>query len=292
MRIIVTAGPTREYIDDVRFISNASSGRMGYAVAAAGVEAGHEVTLLAGPGVAEKRGQATFSAGFENGDRHRQTAAEPVPIFEADTSAAKQSRRAGTPEPVPIFDVVRFESVDDLRAVLAERFGQCDALVMTAAVGDFRPERRVAGKIPRAGGPVMIRLVPTEDILAALTAGKRSGQVVVAFAVEALPPAGAAAKAQAEMREKGADFVVVNGPEAMDAPRSRACVLDREGEVLEWDTRSKDELAREIVRLVEKAVAGSREQQNGGTKNPEKQEGGSREKRNGGIRNPEPGKRP
>jgi len=63
MRIIVTAGPTREYIDDVRFISNASSGRMGYAVAAAGAAAGHEVTLLAGPGVAEKRGQAAFSAG-------------------------------------------------------------------------------------------------------------------------------------------------------------------------------------------------------------------------------------
>jgi phosphopantothenoylcysteine synthetase/decarboxylase len=100
---------------------------------------------------------------------------------------------------------------------------------------------------------VTIRLVPTEDILAALTAGKRSGQVVVAFAVESLPPAGAAAKAQAEMREKGADFVVVNGPEAMDAPRSRACVLDREGEVLAWARRPKEDLAREIVRIVEKA---------------------------------------
>ena len=63
MRIIVTAGPTREYIDDVRFLSNASSGRMGCAVAAAAAAAGHEVTLLAGPGVAGKRGQATFSAG-------------------------------------------------------------------------------------------------------------------------------------------------------------------------------------------------------------------------------------
>ncbi len=49
MNIIVTAGPTREYIDDVRFITNASSGRMGYAVAAAAAEAGHEVTLLSGP---------------------------------------------------------------------------------------------------------------------------------------------------------------------------------------------------------------------------------------------------
>ena len=226
MRIIVTAGPTREYIDDVRFISNASSGRMGYAVAAAAAAAGHEVTLLSGPGV-------------------------------------------GLADP-PGCWVVRLVSVDDLRAALAARFAECDALVMTAAVGDFRPVQRVAGKIPRSGGPVTVQLVPTEDILAAVTADKRPGQVVVAFAVETLPPAEAAEKARAEMRNKGADFVVVNGSEAMEAPRSRACVLDDAGVVLEWETRSKEELAREIVRLVE----GERRNLEQGTRNPEKQNGG------------------
>lgn len=49
MRIIVTAGPTREYIDDVRFISNPSSGKMGYCIAAEAVRRGHEVTLISGP---------------------------------------------------------------------------------------------------------------------------------------------------------------------------------------------------------------------------------------------------
>lgn len=49
MRILITAGPTREYIDDVRFLSNASSGRMGYALAAAAIAAGHEVVLVTGP---------------------------------------------------------------------------------------------------------------------------------------------------------------------------------------------------------------------------------------------------
>jgi phosphopantothenoylcysteine decarboxylase/phosphopantothenate--cysteine ligase len=49
MRIIVTAGPTREYLDDVRFLSNASSGRMGYAVARAAAKAGHAVDLVSGP---------------------------------------------------------------------------------------------------------------------------------------------------------------------------------------------------------------------------------------------------
>lgn len=209
MRIIITAGPTREYIDDVRFISNASSGRMGYAVAVAAAAAGHEVTLLAGP----------------------VTLADP-----------------------PGCEVVRFVSVEELRAALTQRFGACDALIMTAAVGDFRPERRVAGKIARAGGPVDVRLVPTEDVLASVTAGRRVGQVVVAFAVESLPEPDAQAKALAEMQAKGADFVVVNGPEAMQADASRACVLGLGGVLLEWDARPKAELSQEIVLLVEQAA--------------------------------------
>jgi phosphopantothenoylcysteine decarboxylase/phosphopantothenate--cysteine ligase len=49
MKFLVTAGPTREPIDPVRFISNRSSGKMGYALAAAALEAGHEVTLISGP---------------------------------------------------------------------------------------------------------------------------------------------------------------------------------------------------------------------------------------------------
>lgn len=49
MRILITAGPTREYIDDVRYLSNASSGRMGYALAERALLAGHQVVLVSGP---------------------------------------------------------------------------------------------------------------------------------------------------------------------------------------------------------------------------------------------------
>jgi phosphopantothenoylcysteine decarboxylase/phosphopantothenate--cysteine ligase len=49
MRILITAGGTREYIDPVRFISNASSGKMGYALARAAIKAGHKVTLITAP---------------------------------------------------------------------------------------------------------------------------------------------------------------------------------------------------------------------------------------------------
>jgi phosphopantothenoylcysteine decarboxylase/phosphopantothenate--cysteine ligase len=49
MRVLITAGPTREYLDDVRYLSNASSGRMGYAIAQAGIELGWDVVLVSGP---------------------------------------------------------------------------------------------------------------------------------------------------------------------------------------------------------------------------------------------------
>jgi phosphopantothenoylcysteine decarboxylase / phosphopantothenate---cysteine ligase len=58
MRILITAGGTREYIDPVRFISNASSGRMGYALARAALKAGHEVMLITAPTALKPPGQA------------------------------------------------------------------------------------------------------------------------------------------------------------------------------------------------------------------------------------------
>ncbi len=62
MRFLITAGGTREYIDPVRFISNASSGRMGYALAAAALKAGHEVTLVSAPTALKPPTGATFVA--------------------------------------------------------------------------------------------------------------------------------------------------------------------------------------------------------------------------------------
>jgi len=55
MKILITAGPTREPIDAVRYISNRSSGRVGLALAAAAIEGGHDVTVLLGPGVADQK---------------------------------------------------------------------------------------------------------------------------------------------------------------------------------------------------------------------------------------------
>jgi len=207
MRVLVTAGPTREYIDPVRYISNASSGQMGYAVAAAAAATGHEVTLLSGP-----------------------------------VSLAAP----------PGCTVAPFVSVGDLKTALEQRFDWCDALVMAAAVGDFMPEARSPAKLRRGGGPIVVRLLPTEDLLAGLRGRKRPGQVVVAFAVEDGPAERIEAKARAEMAAKGADFVVANTPGAMAAAGSLACILSADGVVLPWGHRPKEVLAAEIVGLLGK----------------------------------------
>ena len=204
MRVIVTAGPTRESIDSVRFITNASSGKMGYACAAAAVAAGHDVTLITGP------------------------VSLPAP--------------AGC-------TVIRIVTVEELQAALEKEFPMCDALIMTAAVGDFSVENRTPHKISRKDGPITIRLTPTPDILAGVTAHRRAGQIIVGFSVEDRHDQ---AKAAAEMTDKRCDYMVLNPPSAMMGDESDACILSGKGIVLPWGRRSKQELAERIVGLLKR----------------------------------------
>lgn len=210
MRILVTAGPTREYIDAVRFITNASSGKMGCAAAVAAARAGHDVTLLCGPVCDELVASATHAK----------------------------------------CKLVPFVSVADLKRALEERFDACDALVMAAAVGDFRPRKPFPSKLRRSDGPIVVSLFPTEDLLAGLAKRKRPGQVIVAFAVEVGTHQQVEAKARREMKQKNADYVVVNRPEAMAAEESEACILSPTSSVLSWAKRRKEDLAEEIVKLL------------------------------------------
>ncbi len=206
MRILVTAGPTREPIDTVRFISNASSGRMGFAVAAEAASRGHEVVLLAGPVALDA----------------------PIDVQRRD-----------------------FVTVCDLQRLLAEEFSACDALAMSAAVGDFTVARPGDAKLSRRSGAVEIRLVPTPDLIAGAAANKQPTQVVCAFAVEDLPHEEAITKARDEMAQKHADMVVLNTPEAMAAGASWACILSGDAVLLEGADRCKTELAAAIVDRLE-----------------------------------------
>ena len=170
MRLLITAGPTREPIDAVRFISNRSSGRLGVALAQAAVQAGHEVTLLLGP-----------------------VCVEP-----------------------PAVRVERFESTADLQALLERCFPPCDALVMAAAVGDYRLAQSSQGKLARQeAGTLTLELTPTPDLVAGLAQCRRPEQRIVAFALES--PEVLEARAAAKLRRKGVDAIVANPLQTMEA---------------------------------------------------------------------------
>jgi len=113
-------------------------------------------------------------------------------------------------------EVVRFEAAADLEAKLAERFPECDVLIMAAAVADYRPARATAGKIERdSTKPMSLDLEPVPDLVAALAARKRAGQRIVAFALE--EPAKLLDRARQKLIRKGVDALVANPLATMDA---------------------------------------------------------------------------
>ena len=205
MRILITAGPTREYLDDVRFLSNASSGRMGCAIARAAVARGHEVVLICGP-------------------------------LEV------------APPPCSVRDVV---STADMLARCCEEFPAADALIMAAAPADFRPARRVRGKIKKSARPRALRLVSAPDILAELSK-RRTTQVLVGFALEARD---LARNARRKLREKGLDLIVANTPEAIAAERSTAHVLYPNGTLELLEELPKGAIAERLIEIIEGLVA-------------------------------------
>lgn len=87
MRILITAGPTREYVDDVRFLSNASSGRMGYSIAEAALAHGHEVVLVTGPVDLDVPAEAEVHR-IETTDELRSTCLELFPQCDGVIAAA------------------------------------------------------------------------------------------------------------------------------------------------------------------------------------------------------------
>ena len=159
--VLVTAGPTYEPIDPVRFVGNRSSGKMGIAIASEALDRGATVTLVLGPG----------------------TVAPP----------------AGA-------DVLRVETAEEMRAaVLASE--DADAIVMAAAVADFRPKAVADRKLKKEQGVPELVFEPTPDILSELAASRRPGQVLVGFAAETDD---VVAAGRDKLARKGLDLLVAN----------------------------------------------------------------------------------
>ena len=202
-RILVTAGPTREYLDPVRYLGNRSSGRMGYAVAAAAWRRGAEVVLIAGPGTA------------------------PVP----------RGPR-----------LVRVETAEEMASAVNRELPSAEALVMAAAVADFRPTRRSEAKIKKGSGTVPeLTLARTPDVLSDTRESRPPGCVLVGFALETDEPL---ANGRKKLAEKGLDLIVVNDANeagaGFDVETNRVTLLDDTG-AEELPLLSKAEVADRIL---------------------------------------------
>ncbi len=204
LRFLVTAGPTREHLDDVRYLSNASSGRMGHAVARAALAAGHRVTLVSGP----------------------------VELA-----------------PPPAARLVEVVSAEEMREAVLAAFPDADVVVMTAAVADYRPEKRVSGKLKKTGEALRITLVPTPDILAEL-GGMKGDRILVGFALESER---GEENAREKLVRKHLDLVVLDSPRAIGAQVSDFTILGADGRREHHMSVSKDFLAQRLVSLAAEA---------------------------------------
>ncbi len=204
-RVLITAGPTVEKIDPVRFISNFSSGKMGFALAEECASRGALVTLVAGP-VALK----TEHPGIER----------------VDVTAATEMHDA-----------------------VMEALPQSDAVILCAAVADYRVENVADKKIKREkdAAPV-IKLTPNPDIARAVGQAKRPDQVTVGFALET---DNEQVNAQGKLERKNLNFIVMNSLRDKNAgfqvDTNKVTIFTDKGETIEGECKSKREVARDIV---------------------------------------------
>jgi len=202
MRILITAGPTREAIDPVRFISNRSSGKMGYALARVAARRGHDVTLVSGPVALRPPARVAF-----------------VPV----TTAA------------------------EMLAAVKRYLSRCDALIMAAAVADWRPRQVSPQKLKKTAMPRVLSLEPTPDILKTLRS-KKGRRIFIGFAAETER---LLAETRRKLKDKKLDLIVANDvsrPDAgFDVDFNRVTLMDAGGRVLALPLMTKMKVAARIL---------------------------------------------
>ena len=167
--ILITAGPTREFIDPVRFISNPSTGIIGYLIAAYARKRRHKVILLSG---------ATHH------------------------------------KPLPGVKTLFFTSALDLKKLAGKYASWADCIICAAAVGDFRPRRKVPYKIKKQNGFFNLLLEKNPDILEGL-GKKKNNQILIGFALETGDMVQNGLK---KLKDKNLDCIVVNELSAKSNP--------------------------------------------------------------------------
>ncbi|MEV5072068.1 bifunctional phosphopantothenoylcysteine decarboxylase/phosphopantothenate--cysteine ligase CoaBC [Microbacterium sp. LMI12-1-1.1] len=214
LRVVVSAGGTREPIDPVRYIGNRSSGRQGVAVALAAADRGADVVLVA--------------AHVDDGV-------------------------LATASAVPRVRVVRAGTAAELGAAVDAEAGAADVIVMAAAVADYRvaevsPLKRSKDSAP-AGG-ITLDLIENDDILAGLVRRRRGGQTIVGFAAET-PGDGETLldRGRRKAARKGTDLLAVNEvgwAKGFEAADNAVTVIDADGEVVAARRGSKGDVAEAL----------------------------------------------
>ncbi|CAM5483732.1 Coenzyme A biosynthesis bifunctional protein CoaBC OS=Streptomyces fumanus OX=67302 GN=coaBC PE=3 SV=1 [Streptomyces fumanus] len=176
----------------------------------------------------------------------------------ARTAAARGARvtlisaNAALPDPAGV-DLVTVGTAEELRAAVLKAAGDADAVVMAAAVADFRPAVYATGKIKKQDDqePAPIALVRDPDILAEISARRaRPGQIVVGFAAETDD---VLAHGRAKLRRKGCDLLVVNEVgerKTFGAEENEAVVLGADGSETPVPYGPKEALAETVWDLV------------------------------------------
>ena len=197
--IVVTAGGTQEPIDPVRYISNHSSGKMGYALAEAARDRGAKVTLVTAP--------------------------------------------ASLPEPVDI-DVVKVNTAKEMHQALEKATRQADALIMAAAVADYRSTKAAKDKIKKGEAGLTLKLECTPDILGSV----KGDFIKVGFAAESSNLVG---NAKQKLKKKGLEFIVANDITAKDsgfgADTNRVTIIDSKGKIDNLPILAKREVAERVL---------------------------------------------
>lgn len=200
-RFLITAGPSREPLDPVRYISNRSSGKMGYALARAALRRGAEVVLVSGPSAIE---------------------------------------------PPPAVRLIPVNTAAEMRRAVLEQFPECTAVIMAAAVADYRPVDASSNKLKRGKAPLDIRLEPNPDILGEL-GRRKNGKLLVGFAAETEE---LIVNATRKLHEKNLDLIVANdvtqAGSGFDGDTNIATIVDRSGASDSLSLMTKDELADRI----------------------------------------------